>query len=87
MCPDWRWRVFVLNEFCRVLAAFYLRKQIHDLVSVLRADFFFNNIFQEISLSIVLCLFIHNIGSKHDRETITSKLTFMLLILQASLLR
>ena len=27
-------------------------------------------------MSIVLCLFIHNIGSKHDRETITSKLTF-----------
>ena len=26
-----------------------------------------------ISLSIVLCLFIHNIGSNHDRET---KLTF-----------
>ena len=27
-------------------------------------------------MPIVLCLFIHNIGSKHDRETITSKLTF-----------
>ena len=33
-------------------------------------DFFFHKSFQEIiSLSIVLCLFIHNIGSKHDRET------------------
>ena len=38
-----------------------------------------------ISLSIVLCLFIHNIGSNHDRET---NLTFFkLLPLQASLLR
>ena len=38
-----------------------------------------------ISLSIVLCLFIHNIGSNHDRET---NLTFfMLLTLQASLPR
>ena len=27
-------------------------------------------------MPLVLCLFIHNIGSKHDRETITSKLTF-----------
>ena len=49
-------------------------------------DFFFNKIFQEIiSLSIVLCFFIHNNGSKHDRQT---KLTyFMLLALHASLLR
>ena len=48
-------------------------------------DFFFNKNFQEIiSLSIVLCLFIHDIGSKHDRET---KLTFfMLLTLHTSLL-
>ena len=39
-------------------------------------DFFFNKFFQEIvSLSIVLCLFIHNTGSKHDRESITSMLT------------
>ena len=38
-----------------------------------------------ISLSIVLRLFIHNIGSNHDRGT---NLTFfMLLTLQASLLR
>ena len=36
-------------------------------------DFFFYKILQEIiSLSIVLCLFIHKIGSKHDRETISS---------------
>ena len=38
-----------------------------------------------ISLSIVLCLLIHNIGSNHDRET---NLTFFILpTLQASLLR
>ena len=53
-----------------------------------RIFFFLNKNFQEIiSLSIVLCLFIHNIGSKHDRETVTSKLTLMLLTLHASLLR
>ena len=51
-------------------------------------DFFFNNIFQEIiSLSIDLCLVIHNIGSKHDRETIAFKLTFTLLTLHTSLLQ
>ena len=44
--------------------------------------------FQEIiSLSIVLCLAIHNIGLKHDHERKTSKFTFMLLTLHASLLR
>ena len=49
-------------------------------------DFFFNKIFQEIiSLSIVLCLFIHRIGSKNDRETTASKLTFT--TLHTSLLR
>ena len=37
-------------------------------------DFFFKKMFQEIiSLSIVLCLFIHDVkhdtGSKHDRQT------------------
>ena len=32
---------------------------------------FVNKIFQEmISLSVVFCLFIYNISSKHDRETI-----------------
>ena len=36
-------------------------------------DFVFNTIFQEkISLSIVLCLFIHNIGSKQERESLRS---------------
>ena len=50
--------------------------------------FFFNTIFQEIiSLSIVLCSFIPNIGSKHDRETKATKLTFMLLTSHASLLQ
>ena len=39
------------------------------------AFFFFNTIFQEIiSLSIVLCSFIPNVGSKHDRETKATKL-------------
>ena len=38
-------------------------------------------------MSIVLRLFIHNIGSKLDRETIPSKLTFVLLTLHATLLR
>ena len=69
MCPDWRWRDFVLN-FAVCSADFYLRKRIHDLVSITQTafkdelmDFFFSTIFQEIiSLSIVLCLFIHNIG-------------------------
>ena len=47
---------------------------------------YFNKIFQEIvSLSIVLCLFIHEIGSKHDRETTAYKLTFI--TLHRSLLR
>ena len=42
-------------------------------------DFVFNTVFQEIiSLSIVLCLFIHNIGSKQERECITFTLTFMI---------
>ena len=64
----------------------YLRKRSHDLVTVTRIAFK-DKIFEEIiSMSIVLCLFIHNIGSKLDRETIPSKLTFMLLTLQASLL-
>ena len=49
-------------------------------------DFFSITKFQEIiSLSIVLCLFIHKIGSKHDRKTIPSKLTFI--TLHTSLLR
>ena len=38
-----------------------------------------------ICLSIVLCLFIHKIGSKYDRETTASKLTFI--TLRRSLLR
>ena len=35
-----------------------------------------------ISLSIVLCLFIHNIGSNHDRET---NLTFFKLLTRTSI--
>ena len=38
-------------------------------------------------MSVDLCLVIHNIGLKHDRERKISKLTFMLLTLHASLLR
>ena len=60
---------FLLNFAVVCLANFYLRKPIHDLVSVYQLIDLFNKIFQEIiSLSIVLCLFIHKIGSKHDRE-------------------
>ena len=47
-------------------------------INVTNGFFFFNKIFREIiSLSIVLYLFIYNIGSKHDRETVASKLTFI----------
>ena len=36
-------------------------------------DFVFNTIFQEIiSLPIVLCLLMHNIGSKQERESLRS---------------
>ena len=57
-------------NFAVCSADFYLRKRIHDLVSITQTafkdelmDFFFSTIFQEIiSLFIVLCLFIHNIG-------------------------
>ena len=43
-----------------------------------------NKLFQERgSLSIVLCLFIHKISSKHDRDT-TVKLSLMLLTLHVS---
>ena len=38
MCPDWGWRDFVLNvAVCS--ADFYLREQIHDLVSITRIAF------------------------------------------------
>ena len=47
-----------------------------------------NKNFQEMaSRSIVLNLFIHKISSKHDRDTIASKLNLMLLKWHASLLR
>ena len=51
--------------------------------------FFQQNLQEIISLSIVLCLFIHNIGSKHNHDTTASKLTFTLslLTLHASLRR
>ena len=39
MCPDWKWRDFVLN-FAVCSADFYLRKRMdHDLVSVPRIAF------------------------------------------------
>ena len=38
MSSDWRWRDFVL-KFAVCSADFYLRKRIHDLVSITRIAF------------------------------------------------
>ena len=38
MCPDWRWRDFVLN-FAVCSADFYLRTQMYDLISITRIAF------------------------------------------------
>ena len=78
MCPDWRWRDFVLN-FAVCSVDFYLRQRIHDLVSITRIPFkdylmdFFKKIFSRSNFFVYCFVFVHNIGSKHDRKI---KLTF-----------
>ena len=70
---------FEIDFFCLVFSRFNLRELIYDPVIVIRefllrlTDGFLNKNFQEI-IVIYLSLIIHNISSKHDRETTDRKI-------------